>query len=151
MDTANLNYKNQLNNMESKIDELRLDLYLKNDIDLQIEDLHREIKNNKQDEEYYCQMKNNAIIKYDNVSMAIYKMETEAQIYSKKANNKKFRKANLRRLKKDPFYCKLKEERDYWTQRRWMAEKYEKYALTRNERIINNIVMLEFKKYVMCQ
>ena len=32
MDTANLIYKNQLDNMESKINELRLELYLKDDI-----------------------------------------------------------------------------------------------------------------------
>ena len=138
MDLTHLSIKNRLDYIESKIEELRLELLSEENLDSQIENVRREIKFVKQDEDFFREMKNTGMIKSDNLLPVLDQMRCQAQI--------RFGQANLYKVKNDPEYCELEKEYNIWNTHLYTGAKYQREAVERHEKLTKKLEQLELKK-----
>lgn len=138
VDPVNLRYKERLDDLEIKIEEIRAELKIDTNIDAKIAELRQKIKEADKDESFFRWIKNKGLIKGCTVSDKLEEMETDAGAHKDKDNFKK--------LNKNSEYCKLTSKRQILREHAWIGGKYQELALKERQKLLRKIQLLEYRK-----
>ena len=143
IDPSKLHLKNRLDDLEVKIEEIRGELKIDENIDAKIDELRKKIKETEKDEDFFRWIKGKGLTKGSTVSQAIEKMEAEAKAHLDEDNFKK--------LYRNHEYCKLANKRENLRQHAYVGCRYQEFALKEKQKLLRRIKLLEHRKLQLSQ